>query len=65
MDREAWQATIHRVGNRHNWSDLAHTCAGDNQGDLNMNCLLDSYSNVKFLDFDIVIMSENVFILRR
>ena len=30
-----------------------------------MNCLLDSYSNVKFLDFDIVIMSENVFILRR
>ena len=25
MDRGAWQATVHRVAKRHDWSDLAHT----------------------------------------
>ena len=60
-------ATVQRVAK--SWTQLKglriHTLTGDNRGDLNMNCLLDSYINVKFLDFDIVIMSENVFILRR
>ena len=67
MARGPWQATVQRVAK--SWTQLkrlrVHTRTGDNRGDLNMNCLLDSYINVKFLDFDTVIMSENVFILRR